>query len=195
MRRLAEWLTNLILMMVVLIAIFALILPSVFASRLAVVYSGSMAPAMPVGAIAVMGSVDPAAIEVGDIIAFNPAHDPEATVSHRVIEVLEGETLSFRTKGDANEDPDTWEVAAANVIARVHFSIPRLGYALQTIGRYTGTRLGFGLLICLPTVLLITSAARDMNFTLSSGKRRARRKKKLTERRKKRSLRVLRGFA
>lgn len=189
MRRLAKWLINIILMLVVLVAVFALILPSIFASRLAVVYTGSMAPAMPRGALAVMEPVDPATIKVGDIIAFNPARNPESTVSHRVIEVLDGETPSFRTKGDANKDPDTDEVGTAEVIGRVRFNISNLGYVLERMGRYTRNRLGFALLICLPTIVLVTSATMDLNFMLSSGKRRARLRKKMMERRKKRKLR------
>ena len=186
MRRLAKWVTNIALVLVVLIALFAFLLPSVFASSLAVVYSGSMAPAMPVGALAVMQPVDPAAIEVGDIIAFNPVREPETTVSHRVVEVLED---GFRTKGDANEDPDLDIVPAANVIGRVRFNIPRLGYVLEDVGHYTRSRLGFALFICLPTLALIGSATRDLNFMLSPGKRRARLRKKMMERRKKRKLR------
>ena len=189
MRRLAKWLINIMLGLVVLVAVFAFLLPSVFSSSLAVVYSGSMEPAMPVGALAWIDPVDAATIKVGDIIAFNPVHDPETTVSHRVVEVVEEETLSFRTKGDASEDPDPWEVPAANVIGRVRFDIPHIGYVLERIGDYTKSKLGFALFICLPTVLLISSATMDLNFMLSPGKRRARLRKKMMERRKKRKLR------
>ena len=186
MRRLGKWPVNIMLGLVVLVAVFAFLLPSVFASSLAVVYSGSMAPAMPVGALAVMQPVDPATIKVGDIIAFNPVHDPDVTVSHRVVEVLED---GFRTKGDANEDPDPWEVDAADIIGRVSFNIPHIGSVLERIGDYTRSKLGFVAFICLPTVLLISSATMDLNFMLSPGKRRARLRKKMMERRKKRKLR------
>ena len=138
---------------------------------------------MPLGALAWIEPVDPATIEVGDIIAFNHALDPEVTMSHRVVEVLED---GFQTKGDANEDPDLWAVPAANVIGRVRFHIPHLGYVLERIGDYTRSRLGFALLICLPSVLLISSAITDLNFMLAPGKGRARRQKKMLERRMKR---------
>jgi len=178
-----NWLANIIVVLVILIAVCAVILPGIFSSKLAVVYSGSMAPAMPMGALAWMEPVVPADIEVGDIIAFNPPWRPDDTVSHRVIEVLDD---GFRTKGDANEDPDLDIVPAANVIGRVSFNIHHMGYVLERIGRYTRNPLGFGLLICIPTALLIAGASRDMNFMLSPGKRRARRQRKMMERRKKR---------
>ena len=188
MRRLVKWLAYTILVLVFLIAIFGFLLPTVFASKLAVISSGSMGAAMPEGALAVLEEVDPAAIEVGDIIAFK--YTPDTTVSHRVIEVLEGETRSFRTQGDANKDADPGEVPAADVIGRVRFNIPHLGYIVERIGDYTRGQLGFVLFICLPGIVLIGSAARDLNFMLSPGKKMARRRKKVMERRKKRKFRL-----
>ena len=186
MRRVVKWPTIMFLGLLVLVAILFVLLPAVFASRLGVVYSGSMAPEMPVGALAWIEPVDPAQIKVGDIIAFNPPWDPDATVSHRVIEVVDGEILSFHTKGDANEDPDFDVVPADHVLARVSFNIPNLGYVLGYIRQYTRGPLGFTLSIALPTVLLIGSSVRDMNFMLSPAKRRARQRKKMMERRKRR---------
>ena len=186
MRRVVKWSTIILLGLLVVIAIVFVLLPAVFASRLGVVYSGSMEPAMPVGAMVWMEPVDPAQIKVGDIIAFNPPWDPDATVSHRVIEVIEEPTLSFYTKGDVNEDPDFDAVPADHVLAKVSFNIPNLGYVLGYIRQYTRGPLGFTLSIALPTVLLIGSAVRDMNFMLSPRKRRARQRKKIMERRKKR---------
>ena len=186
MGRLAKWLINIILSLLVLMAILFVLLPAIFASSLAVVYSGSMEPAMLMGAVAVMEPVDPAQIKVGDIIAFNPPWDPDVTVSHRVIEVVEDETLAFSTKGDANEDPDFDVVPADHVLARVSFNIPNLGYVLTGVGQYTRSRLGLVLFIAVPTLLLIGNAMRDMNFMLSPAKRRARQRKKMMERRERR---------
>ena len=190
MRRAVKWLTNIILGLLVLIASLLVLLPAVFTSSLAMVYSGSMAPAMPVGALAWMEPVDPAQIKVGDIIAFNPPWDePDVTVSHRVIEVVEGETLSFRTKGDANEDPDLDIIPADHVLARVEFNIPNLGYVMGRVEQYTSNWYGFVLLIGLPSVLLIGSAMRDVNFMLNPRKTRVRQRKKIMERRRKRGFR------
>ena len=189
MGRLVKWLTNILLVLLVLAAVFLVVLPAVFASSLAIVYSGSMKPEMPVGAVAWMAPVDPTEIEVGDIIAFNPPLQPDVTVSHRVIEVLDGETLGFVTKGDANEDPDWDIVPADHVLAKVTFSVPNMGRVLLYVGQYTRSRLGFALFIALPTILLIGNAMRDMNFMLSPAKRRERQRKKLMERRKKRRFR------
>jgi signal peptidase len=190
MRYLISWpkyITLVLLVLLVLLTVVLVILPAVFASSLAVVLSGSMAPEMPRGALAWMEPVDPNNIRAGDIIAFNPPWmEPDVIVSHRVIEVTEGETLAFSTKGDANEDPDLDVIPADNVIAKVDFSLPNVGYLMLRVGQYTRSRLGFAIFIAVPTVLLIGSAVRDVNLMLNPSKMRARQRKKMLEQRRKR---------
>ena len=60
MRRVVKWSTIMFLGLLVVVAILFVLLPAVFASRLGVVYSGSMEPAMPVGAMVWIEPVDPA---------------------------------------------------------------------------------------------------------------------------------------
>ena len=186
MRRLVKWLTNILLGLLVLLVVVFIVLPVVFSSRLAIVYTGSMAPAMSVGDLAWMQPVDPSKIKVGDIVAFNPPSQPDVTVSHRVIEIIREPALGFQTKGDANEDPDFDIIPADNVLAKVPFTMPNMGRYLLHIKQYTKSRLGFGLFIALPTVLLIGSAMRDMNFMLRPGARRARQRQKRAQRLEKR---------
>lgn len=155
--------------------------------NLAVVYSGSMEPAMPEGALAVMESVNPFELEVDDIIAFNTPQDQNIIVSHRVVEVLNDDlSVKFRTKGDANDAPDLLSVPVDNVLARVKFNIPSAGYIMANMRDYNKNRLAFAFLMCLPTLLLVTIATREMNFMLSPEKRRARQRKKMVEQRKRR---------
>ncbi len=185
-RRLRNWLFNAIIGLLIPVAVCLIFLPAVFSSRLAVVFSGSMGKAMPVGAVAWMEKVDEEDIKVGDIIAFKqPERTPPVIVSHRVIEVVE-EPLSFITKGDANQKEDPAPVPAENVIARIPFSIPRLGYFLALAKRYTRGRIGFAVFIALPTVFIIGGAVNDMIYELNPRKRRLRRRKEMIERRLKR---------
>jgi len=185
MRKLVKWL-GIIMQGLLIVAVVAFVLlPAIYSSSLAAVYSGSMAPEMPVGSLAVVEPVNPDDIEVGDIIAFNPTwDDDDAIVSHRVIEVVNAETLGFITKGDANEAPDFEAVPAENVTGRVDLIIPNMGYILIYIAQYSRNQLGFALLIALPTILLIGSAVRDMNFMLNPKRRRKQKRKKLLERQK-----------
>jgi len=188
--RLAKVLANLILAVLVLTAVLLVLMPAIYSSSIAAILSGSMLPEMPVGALAVIQPVDTSEIAVGDIIAFNPPwEEPEVMVSHRVIEVVDGEVPSFRTKGDANEGPDLDLIPATHVLGRIQYCIPNLGYFLSYVSRHSRSELGFVFLVALPSVMLIGSAARDLRSMTSPGRRRAARRTMLMERRKKRRLR------
>jgi len=165
MKRAGKWAGNIILGLVVCFALFAVLIPSVFSGSLAIVRSSSMEPAMRAGALAVMLPVDAADVKVGDIIAFDPPWDSgsDVTVSHRVIGVLDNGQLRFDTKGDALEGSDPYYVPAESVQGKVLFSIPYLGYAANSALGYVRTWLGLVTLVCVPLVILIVSAIRDVS--------------------------------
>ena len=165
MKRAGKWAGNIILGLVVCFALFAVLIPSVFSGSLAIVRSSSMEPAMRAGALAVMLPVDGGDVKVGDIIAFDPPWDSgsDVTVSHRVIGVLDNGQLRFDTKGDALEGSDPYYVPAESVQGKVLFSIPYLGYAANSALGYVRTWLGLVTLVCIPLVILIVSAIRDVS--------------------------------
>jgi len=165
MKRAGKWAGNIILGLVVCFALFAVLIPSVFSGSLAIVRSSSMEPAMRAGALAVMLPVDAADVKVGDIIAFDPPWDSgsDVTVSHRVIGVLDNGQLRFDTKGDALEGSDPYYVPGESVQGKVLFSIPYLGYAANSALGYVRTWLGLVTLVCIPLVILIVSAIRDVS--------------------------------
>lgn len=126
-----------------------------------VVLSGSMAPAMSPGDVILVDAVAPSAIETGDVITYS--RQAEATpTTHRVVEVVDrGGEPAFRTKGDANEDPDSALVPADAVIGQVMtvggvlVVIPAIGYVIE----FASTSLGFALLVVVPVALLAVSDA------------------------------------
>jgi signal peptidase len=162
MERIFKWLTNLMLVLVVLAVLLGLVVPAAIGSRALVVFSGSMEPALHVGGLAFIRSADPATVSEGDIIAYGPEHDPSITVCHRVVEVMDSPEIAFRTKGDANEDPDPWDVPAAALEGKVNFSVPYAGYVLHHTGRYVRTKLGLALLVALPTLILLGGTIADI---------------------------------
>jgi len=189
MARLLKWLTHITLGVAVMVSLMAFLLPAVLGSRAAIVLSGSMEPVLRLGGIAFIQPTDAATVRVGDLIAFNPEHDPDVTVCHRVVEVVDAESPTFRTKGDANEDPDPYSVTGASVRGKVNFSIPYAGYLLHYTGRYVRNLFGLALLIACPSLLIIGSAVRDVDFALSPAKRRARWQQTRGERQEKRARR------
>ncbi|MGB9960139.1 MAG: signal peptidase I [Candidatus Bathyarchaeales archaeon] len=112
------------------------------------VYTGSMEPAIPVGSIVVIKPAVPETLTVGDIICFKIEAESPTTVTHRIIDVT---NEGFKTKGDANEDPDPWTVKKQDVVGKVIAVIPYIGY----LGYFIRTPIGFILLIIIPATILI----------------------------------------
>jgi signal peptidase len=187
-KRAAKWAGNIILGVLLCFMLFALLLPSAFSGSLAIVRSSSMEPAMRAGALAVMLPIDAEDVKVGDIIAFDPPWDPDVTVSHRVIGIYYDEQIIFDTKGDATEDSDPYYVPARSVHGKVIFSIPYLGYAASFVMRYVRTWLGLVILVCIPTMVLVGSAIRDVNQSRNVRLRRLNRRLERQRRWKRRSV-------
>jgi len=132
--------------------------PALFGYESFVVYSGSMAPAIQVGDLAVVAPVKPDRLMVGDIITYRTAQRPDVVVTHRLVDVGLGEEgrLSFQTKGDANNVVDQVAVDQGAVLGRVAYAIPKIGYLVEFSKRPEGKILliGFpGLLLALDALL------------------------------------------
>jgi signal peptidase I len=129
------------------------------------VRSGSMAPGLEAGALVVATPVGPSDVEVNDVIVFRPASAGETLMVHRVVAV-KAAPLSFVTKGDANPGADPDEVPAANVVARMAWHAPALGWAVQFLLTLPG------LLICLivPGLLVTAIVLRDMHRELAAAR-------------------------
>jgi len=108
-----------------------------------VVMSGSMEPEIKTGSVVVVKATP--AYEVGDVVTFPHPTSPGDLVTHR-IEGFEDELI--KTKGDANNAADNWEVRREDVQGKVAVSIPYLGYAVH----FAKTQRGFVLLILLPAL-------------------------------------------
>lgn len=155
------WLRNLtyaVLVLLILALLLILVLPVYFQQRAAVVLSPSMEPALPMGALVFAIPIEPEEVRMGDIITFSREEDPDIVSSHRVVEVVStnGE-LSFRTKGDANENIDPYPIAADYVIGKVVFHIPRLGRLLGSALSYIRNWPALVLLVAVPSLIIVGS--------------------------------------
>ena len=121
------------------------------------VLSGSMEPAIKTGSVVVVKPVDSYKIE--DIITFTNPKKPVESVTHRIydMKVIEGR-ISYITKGDANNAPDQREVSEREVVGKVLFSIPYLGYAVD----FAQKPLGFAFIILIPAVIIIGDEIRKI---------------------------------
>ena len=115
------------------------------------VLTGSMVPAYPIGSLIYVQEVDPNELELRDVITFSSG---KTIVTHRIVEIVRDENnpyqLKFRTKGDANNDPDASLVGPADIIGRVAFGIPHLGtianYIQNPPGLYVTIFIGLALI-------------------------------------------------
>jgi signal peptidase len=91
------------------------------------IVSGSMSPEIGVGDVVIVKRETAGAVEVGDVIQFR---DGDVNIAHRVVEIGEDEAgrKVFWTKGDANKNRDTDPVLPEQVIGKVVYTIPRVGW-------------------------------------------------------------------
>lgn len=117
------------------------------------VLSGSMEPAYRVGDLVYVAHSDPQTIQMGDTIAF-VSDSALQTITHRVAEV-HADGNSFTTKGDANDSVDGAPVAAENVLGKVVFSLPKLGYVSAFLTSEAGRWVGVAVVLALVLVLFV----------------------------------------
>lgn len=115
------------------------------------IISPSMVPNLNVYDVTVDVKTDPNKLKVGDIITFASSSEflDGMIITHRIIGVIRDENgLQFRTKGDANQSPDSSLVLENNIIGKSLFKIPQLG-RVQFILASKG---GWFILILLPAL-------------------------------------------
>jgi signal peptidase len=138
-----------------LLAVIALLLiVSVFPItgnfKVLTVLSGSMEPTIKTGAIVVAKPADD--YRIGDIITFGPNTKTQPPVTHRINDIkVVGGVPVYITKGDANDAPDNKEIQKSDVLGKVLFSIPFVGYVVD----FAKKPVGFILIIAVPALVII----------------------------------------
>jgi signal peptidase len=108
-----------------------------FGYQVLVIRGGSMAPSIPLGAVVVIGRVDPTSVAVGDVVSIQTATG--VIFTHRVIEIRSSpDGPGFVVKGDANAEADGPLIPAAAVVGRVAAQVPGLGYLVALLSMPTG---------------------------------------------------------
>jgi len=142
---------------IIALSLIVSILPITGNYKVLTVVSGSMAPAIKMGSVVV---VKPATdYKIGDVITFGPYSKIKAPTSHRIydIKVIGGQSV-YITKGDANNAPDANGVQKKDIIGKVLFSIPYVGYAVN----FAKQPLGFALIIIVPAAAIIIDEAKNI---------------------------------
>ena len=89
-----------------------------------VLTSGSMMPLIEPGDVVLVSKAEHP-IQPGTVITFTNPNKPGSLITHRVIEVRDDG--SYRTKGDANAQPDVSPVSQDMVLGKGTFLVPSIG--------------------------------------------------------------------
>jgi len=138
--------------LVLLLALLAGAGPAALGLDALVVRSGSMAPAIGAGDLAIVKPTKPTDLVPGDVITYRAQERPDVLVTHRLVSVDrdDQDQLRFTTKGDANNATDQVIVDQTAVLGRVIFDVPKAGYVMDFARRTEGKIV----LIGLPALLL-----------------------------------------
>ena len=115
-----------------------------------VVRSGSMEPVIKGGAVVIVRPVE--TYKINDVITFRQRGKARIPINHRIIDIRveEGNPI-YITKGDANDAPDAREIRERDILGRVLFDIPYVGYAVAAAQK----PIGFMVLIIIPAALIM----------------------------------------
>ena len=121
------------------------------------VQSGSMNPTIRTGSVVMIKPMDD--YKIGDVITFGKITRIKSPTTHRIydIKVVEDE-VSYVTKGDANNAPDLREIPKREIIGKVLFSVPYVGYAVD----FAKKPLGFALIILVPAAVIISDEVKKI---------------------------------
>lgn len=120
----------------------------VLGQQVFVVRGTSMEPSIPLGSVVVVHPVDPAEVQIGEVLTFRLPHG--TVVTHRVTGIrAQGGGLAFETKGDASQSPDPTLVPASAVVGGLEYSIPGVGYLIYVLGSTAGALLALAILAAL----------------------------------------------
>ena len=115
---------------IAIILIIAFVVPPIIGFKPYVIKSGSMVPTFEVGDVAYTKKVAFSSLKDGDIIGFRL--DDNTIVTHRVKEKHDSYII---TKGDANETEDAKYVYENDLIGKVYFHVPYVGYFTSTLNK------------------------------------------------------------
>ncbi len=120
------------------------------------VLSGSMTPAIKMGGVVAVKPADD--YKIGQVITFYRT-GVKSPITHRISDIkVEGGEPVYITKGDANNAPDIEEVKKKDIVGKVLFSIPYIGYAVETAKK----PIGFMFIIVVPAVIIIYDEIRKL---------------------------------
>jgi signal peptidase I len=119
------------------------------------VLSGSMNPSYKTGDMLISQKTPEKYLNIGDVITFEEPGSNGKIVTHRIFSIMweGGKAHTYKTKGDANDNPDAWVVPYTKIRGKVVGSVSGVGYAMN----FARTKMGYILLILIPGLAILLS--------------------------------------
>ncbi|HEV7184850.1 MAG TPA: signal peptidase I [Leifsonia sp.] len=159
-------LTAALLASVLLVGVFAVVVPAVTGSATYTILTSSMKPHLPPGTFVVVERENAADLRVGDVITYQLASGKPAVVTHRIVQVRVNtdNSRTFITRGDNNAVADPDAVRTAQIKGKVWYAIPFVGWMATmrntSIGSTALTVAGWALLAYGVAVAALASVRR-----------------------------------
>ena len=154
--------SNTLLALVIILAIL-LVGVRVVGIDILTVLSPSMEPKYPTGSLIYLVDVDPAELEVEDVITYRISE--KTTATHRIKEIIPDEDdpsiFRFRTKGDNNDEYDGNLVEFEQVEGKVIFCIPLLGHLAMYIQSPPGLYVAIGTALAIIFFVMVVDTITD----------------------------------
>ena len=127
-----------LIVVAVILACAAWIIPSLFGYSRYVITGGSMTGTYDKGSVVFEKAVPVSELKVGDVITYMPPPDSGVTnlVTHRIVKIepAEGGGTLFSTKGDANQSADPWHFLLTDQKQTVvDFGVPKVGWVFVAL--------------------------------------------------------------
>ncbi|GAA3824783.1 hypothetical protein KACC15558_03380 [Brevibacterium ammoniilyticum] len=144
------------------------VVPRVMNGAALTVLTGSMEPTYEPGDIVV--SVPQDSYNIGDPVTFQPRSGDPMLITHRVVAVTDTpDGRTYVTRGDANGNDDE-PIVDAQVMGKVIYSIPKLGYVQQAVGGNKGLLVaGIGFVLIAYALYALVSAGIEKRRTKKHG--------------------------
>jgi signal peptidase I len=160
-----------VIIVVLAIAILMIAVPKyIFKADMRGVLTSSMEPELPVGSLIVDFKAKFDEIQVGDDIVF--MRDNKGTiVTHRVIAIHTEPKRMFTTQGIANKKSPDAPVSYENVIGKIKFHIPLLGYPFLWLSDLRGKIIAGITILALWMITLVISKLRTEGDDTDDGEK------------------------
>jgi len=119
-----------LLALVILVGALVIVIPKIAGAIPMTVLTSSMEPGLPPGTLIVVKPIDTDEIRVGDVITYQIESNKPGVITHRVTAITNSSNGSrtFTLKGDNNDVVDDLQVIPVQVVGKLWYSVPWIGY-------------------------------------------------------------------